>query len=94
MSAPTTTAAARAARHPVAGSPRVASIRLTAIALLAFLAGLEVAGAAQSATQISSPSSVPATFDAARFRADERTSWAVDPTFDVVAFRADERAGR
>ena len=71
----------QAAGRPVASSARVAPFIVVAIATLAFMAGL---GLSRISSAIA-PQQVPAahaqaiqtapTFDAVRFRADERDSW-------------------
>jgi hypothetical protein len=68
------------------------------VAILAFSAGVATTELVRSGAWPSSPSTVDSagavpTFDAIRFRAEERSASYPEPTFDAIRFRAEERAG-
>ena len=78
---------------PIDSTIRVAPLILTTLLAASFLAGVLVMSAlttlrpAQAATEAG-----VATFDAVKFRAEERAAVRPSATFDAVKFRAEERA--
>ena len=86
------------------GTRRMSNVALEPVALAALLGATLLAGAVIGATttaQLSSTNvsrgivSIPqgpvATFDAVKFRAEERGALVPQPEFDAVKFRAEER---
>jgi hypothetical protein len=76
---------------PIHSTIRIAPLILTTLLTISFLAGVLAISALTTLRPTQPATAAGATFDAVKFRAEERAVIQPSATFDAVKFRAEER---